>query len=158
MTHSNIDVMARMNAYIPATGIMLGMTLVELDQEAGFVRMTFNVNADFCNPMGNVQGGIIAAMLDDTAAYAIIAKALTIPVFEGKRIGVPTIEFKTSFFSSAHAGPLVTEARCLKFGRTIAFAEAKLFDTEGKTLAVMTTTVMPTALTKPANLVERPKL
>ncbi len=157
MAYTNAEVMERMNTYIPATGLILGMTLVELDQDAGFVRMNFHVKPDFCNPMGNVQGGIIATMLDDTAAYAIIAKALTIPAYEGKRIGVPTLEFKTSFFSSAQAGLLVTEARCLKFGRTIAFAEAKLLNTDGKILAVMTTTVMPTPLTKPVNLHERPK-
>ncbi len=156
MTYTNAEVLERMNAYIPATGLMLGMTLVELDQDTGFVRMNFHVKTDFCNPMGNVQGGTIATMLDDTAAYSIITKALTMPAYGGKRIGVPTLEFKTSFFSSAQAGPLVTEARCLKFGRNIAFAEAKLFDTKGKILAVMTTTVMPTLLTKPANLHERP--
>ena len=122
MAYSNTEIMQRMNTYLPATGIMLGMKLVELDQDAGFVRVEYFAKPEFCNPMGSVQGGFVAAMLDDACAYAVIAKSQSLPDFAGTRIGVPTLEFKTSFLSAAHAGPLVAEAQCLKFGRTIAFA------------------------------------
>ena len=156
MTYTNEQILTRMNSFLPATGLMMGMKLVQLDQEVGFVRVEYLAKPEFCNPMGSVQGGFVAAMLDDAAAYAVIAKAQSMPEFSGTRIGVPTLEFKTSFLAAAHAGQLVAEARCLKFGRNIAFAESKLFNTDGKLLAVMSTTVMPKLLTTPVTLVERP--
>jgi uncharacterized protein (TIGR00369 family) len=105
---------------------------------------------DACrNPMGNVQGGIVVAMLDDAAAFAAIIKS-------GKRIGIPTIELKTSFFAPAKAGvPLYAEGRCLKLGKRIAFMEADLFDEEGTLLARLTTSAIPIELDGPSKLVDR---
>jgi uncharacterized protein (TIGR00369 family) len=99
--------------------------------------------------MGNVQGGIVVAMLDDAAAFAAIIKS-------GKRIGIPTIELKTSFFAPAKAGvPLYAEGRCLKLGKRIAFMEADLFDEEGTLLARLTTSAIPIELDGPSKLVDR---
>jgi len=150
MALNDEDLMARMNKFVPPTAAILGQEILAIDSARGWVRMKFQP-IDACrNPMGNVQGGIVVAMLDDAAAFAAIIKS-------GKRIGIPTIELKTSFFAPARAGvPLFAEGRCLKLGKRIAFMEADLFDEAGTLLARLTTSAVPLDLDGPSNLVERP--
>ena len=137
-----------MNRRVAPTSALLGMTVLAIDQVAGTVRVQFTPKPEFCNPMGNVQGGFIVAMLDDTAALAAIVKA-------GTRIGIPTIELKTSFFGPAKAGaPLFADGRCVKLGKRIAFMEADLTDAAGTLLARLTTSAVPLPMPGAANLVE----
>lgn len=131
------ELLARLNADLPPTGILLGAEILELDP-SGRVRMSFVATPAFCNPNGTVQGGIVAAMLDDAAEMACVADA-------GKRIFVATIEMKVSFLLPAKAGKLYAEGRVIKRGRMIAFLEADLFDGEGALLARMTSTAAPRA-------------
>jgi acyl-coenzyme A thioesterase PaaI-like protein len=70
-----------------------------------------------------------------------------------ERIYVPTLELKTSFLGAAYAGLLYAEARCIKFGKSIAFMEAELMDGEGKILAKMSTTAAPRLLKAKPNLI-----
>lgn len=147
MALGNDDIMARMNSRRPPTSELLGTEILEVDAEAGRVRMSFDAKPAFCNPGGTVQGGFVTAMLDDAAATACIIHA-------GKRIFVPTLELKVSFLSAAYPGTLFAEGRVVKRGRTIAFLEADLFDTGGKLLARMTTTAAPRDIETPV-LVER---
>lgn len=149
MALNDDDLKARMNRFVPPTAAILGQEILEIDSAAGVVKMKFQP-IDACrNPMGNVQGGIVVAMLDDAAAFAAIVKS-------GKRIGIPTIELKTSFFAPAKAGvPLYATGRCLKLGKRIAFMEADLFDEAGTLLARLTTSAVPLELDGPSNLVER---
>jgi uncharacterized protein (TIGR00369 family) len=149
MALNDDDLKARMNRFVPPTAAILGQEIIEVDSAAGRVKMKFQP-IDACrNPMGNVQGGIVVAMLDDAAAFAAIVKS-------GKRIGIPTIELKTSFFAPAKAGvPLYAEGRCLKLGKRIAFMEADLFDEAGTLLARLTTSAIPIDMEGPSSLVDR---
>jgi acyl-coenzyme A thioesterase PaaI-like protein len=67
---------------------------------------------------------------------------------------VPTLELKTSFLGAARPGLLYVEARCIKFGRSIAFMEADLKDGDGTILAKMSTTVAPRPLKHVPTLIE----
>ena len=149
MALNDDDLKARMNRFVPPTSAILGQEILEIDSAAGRVKMKFQP-IDACrNPMGNIQGGIVVAMLDDAAAFAAIVKS-------GRRIGIPTIELKTSFFAPARAGvPLYAEGRCLKLGKRVAFMEADLFDEAGTLLARLTTSAIPVEMPDPANLVAR---
>ncbi|MBV7257687.1 PaaI family thioesterase [Pacificimonas sp. WHA3] len=144
---TNEEVRERMNRFAPPTAAFLKTELLAVDQDAGTVRMAFTVGPELCNPNGSVQGGIVAAMLDDAAAYSAI-------VFSKRKIFVPTLEMKVSFFAAAKTGRLYADGRCVKFGRTIAFMEADLTDEDGKLLARLSTTSAPRDLPNP-KLVER---
>ena len=50
----------------PPCAKTLGWTLIKADENSGTVQVGFEGSAAFCNPGGNIQGGFIAAMLDDT--------------------------------------------------------------------------------------------
>src|SRR5262245_59437166 len=55
----------------PPAAKLLGWKLVEIHPEQGRVRVEFEARAEFLNPVGTVQGGILAAMLDDTMGPAV---------------------------------------------------------------------------------------
>lgn len=143
------ELLARMRAVQAPTAALLGLELIELDSAAGRARFRMVARPDFCNPMGKLQGGIITTALDDAAATACIAKA-------GRRVGVPTIEFKVSFLAPARMGAeLFCEGRVVKLGRTISFAEADMTDADGRLIARMTTSVMLIEVEGPGHFVER---
>ncbi|MCU0892384.1 MAG: PaaI family thioesterase [Sandarakinorhabdus sp.] len=149
MALNDEDLKARMNKFVPPTAELLGQEILEIDSAAGRVKMKFLPIAACRNPMGNIQGGIVVAMLDDAAAFAAIVKS-------GKRIGIPTIELKTSFFAPARAGvPLYAEGRCIKLGKRIAFMEADLTDEDGTLIARLTTSAIPIEMPDHSQLVER---
>ena len=144
----DVELVERMNRRVPPTSLLLGTKVLAIDSAAGTVRMSFEPRPEFCNPMGNVQGGFIVAMLDDCAAVAAV-------VASGQRIVVPTIELKCSFFGVVRMGQTVFgNGRCLKLGKRIAFMEAELSDADGKLLAKLSTSAMPTPMPDSATLVE----
>ena len=146
---TDAELLDKMNRFVPPTAALLGMELLEVESATGRVKMRFFPKPEFCNPMGNVQGGFVVAMLDDAAATAAIVKS-------GERIAIPTIELKTSFFAPAKAGAwLYVEGRCLKLGKRIAFMEADMTDGEGRLLARLSTSAVPLPMAAGANLVER---
>lgn len=151
MAVDDAELLARMRARKAPTTALLGLELESIDSAAGTTRFRMQVSAQFCNPMGSLQGGIVTTALDDAAATAVIAKSQ-------RRVGVPTIEFKVSFFGPAKVGSTVWfEGRVLKYGRTITFAEADMVDAAGKLLARMSTSVMVVALDGPGLFAETEK-
>ena len=143
------EMLEAMRRFAPPTTALLGMELLAVDQQAGSTRFRMKVEQRFCNPMGNLQGGIITTMLDDTAATSMIVKA-------GRKIAVPTVEFKVSFFAPAPLGSVVESVgRCVKLGKRIGFAEADLFDAAGKLLARLSTSVVIVEMAGKPLLVEQ---
>lgn len=90
--------------------------------------MGFEGRRDFLNPAGFIQGGIQAAMLDDTMGPAVWLKS-------GGTLYTATIEMSLSFLAPARPGPLFGEARVLQLGGTIAFLEGSLLDAGGTVLS-----------------------
>lgn len=120
----------------PPCSNTLGMRLSEVDQAAQRVRMDFDVPGMFANPTGAVQGGFIAAMMDEAmSTCCIIASNVTMTA--------PTLEMKTSYLRRLMPGKAAVEARILKWGRSAAFMEAECFDDQGKIVAKATATAIP---------------
>ena len=57
----------------PPCAKTLGLGFVEIDGERGTIETRFEAIEMFLNPVGNVQGGFLAAMLDDTMGTALSA-------------------------------------------------------------------------------------
>jgi hypothetical protein len=66
------DVMAGRAAPPPAA-TTLGWELLHVDPGQGTIEVAFTAGESFTNPMGVVQGGFLAAMLDDTLGPALVA-------------------------------------------------------------------------------------
>lgn len=130
------QLLERLNAKRAPTSILFNAKLLAINSNEGTARLQFEVGPEFCNPRGDIQGGIVAALLDESCAYACIAAAK-------RATFVASLELKTSYLSAAKQGLLFAEARCIKMGRTFAFLEAELTDPNGKLLAKLSTTVAP---------------
>jgi len=54
----------------PKAAETLGIVFTHIDADAGVVEAEFQGRPEFTNPVGNIQGGFLAAMLDDTMGPA----------------------------------------------------------------------------------------
>ncbi len=114
----------------------VGMRLTAVDQAKMTARYEFEARQDFANPTGAIQGGFIAAMLDEAmSATAIIASNVT--------MNAPTLEMKISFLRPLFVGKASAEARILKWGKSTCFIEAELFDPQGQLVAKASATQAP---------------
>ena len=69
---------------------LFNLTVLEVNTKEGTIKVEFDVDEKFCNPAGDVQGGIVSGMVDDATALAFI--------FQNKFRQRPrTIELKTNF-------------------------------------------------------------
>jgi len=125
----------------PASTRTLGFRMVAVSQTEMKVEAAFDAKAEYlANPMGQIQGGFITAMLDEVMSVAcMVASKMTCVA--------PTLEMKTSFLRPAIPGELRGVGRVVKWGRTIAFTEGEIFDADGRLLAKATGTAMPTPFT-----------
>jgi uncharacterized protein (TIGR00369 family) len=85
-------------------------------------REEFVVNAD----AGYTHGGILAALIDIVADYALAA-----------RLGrpYPTVDLRVDYHRPAFRGDLICKGKAIKLGAQVSSAEASIFDSEGRTLA-----------------------
>ena len=122
----------------PTGSQTLGYRMRAVDQASRTVEVDFDARAELlCNPMGQVQGGFLCAMLDECMSVAcMVASSMTSVA--------PTLEMKTTFLRPALPGPLRGVGRVIKWGRTIAFTEGELYDAEGRILAKASGTAVPT--------------
>jgi uncharacterized protein (TIGR00369 family) len=126
------DVMEGRRAPPPAAAL-LGFELLAIDPAQGTIRVRFTARPEFTNPIGVVQGGFLAAMLDDT-----LGPALTATLEPGQF--APTIELKVNFIAPAQPGKLVAEGRVVARGGSIAFLAGELRSEDGALVATATAT------------------
>ena len=124
---------------MPAATTLLGWTLLDYDTKIGWMKVGFTAKPEFANPRNDVQGGFVAAMLDDTMAPAIV-------IMTGGKFAVPTIDLHTRFHRPTPIGAITCEGKVTKLGRQIAFTEGSLFDQNGKLCATATASAMLVAL------------
>ncbi len=123
----------------PPCAETLGWELLAADEETGTVQVAFEGKSAFCNPGGNIQGGFVAAMLDDALGPTILVKS-------GGTHYCATIDLHVSFLAPARPGRLTANGRIVQMGKTIAFLEGELLDSEGRCVARATASarVVPT--------------
>ncbi|MBW0152480.1 MAG: PaaI family thioesterase [Phenylobacterium sp.] len=122
----------------PTGSQTLGFQMVAVSQAEKMVEVAFDAKAELLlNPMKQIQGGYLCAMLDEAMSVACM-------VASGMTHVAPTLEMKTSFLRPAMPGQIKGIGRVVKWGRSIAFTEGELYDPEGRLLAKATGTALPT--------------
>jgi uncharacterized protein (TIGR00369 family) len=117
----------------PPAGVLLGWELVAVDPEAGTIEVAYTATDQFLNPFGAVQGGLLAAMLDDTLGPALVATL-------GPGESAPTTDLHVQFLRPARPGRLVGRGRIVRKGRDVGFMSGELVDEAGEVVAVATAT------------------
>ena len=112
----------------PPCAELLGWEVVDARPADGWIRIRFEGRHEFLNPAGYIQGGFLAAMLDDTMGPAMF-------IYGEGRVFTPTIDLHVSFLSPARPGPLYGEGQVVQAGKSIAFLEGQLMDLSGTLIA-----------------------
>jgi uncharacterized protein (TIGR00369 family) len=101
----------------------------------GYARFRMTIRPEYMQDAGIMQGGLIVAMADETAAHAIMT--LLKP---GE--GLTTIELKNSFLAPAKDGDLIAEAQVYKKGRTLMIADCTVTDDQARPVVRLSATFM----------------
>ena len=117
----------------PPISKLLGWRLIESKPADGVIRVGFEGKPEFCNPAGAIQGGILAAMLDDTMGPAAF-------IMTGGKQYTPTITMTVNFLAPGRVGAFVCEAKVVQMGRTVVFVEARLMDSAETLVATASST------------------
>jgi uncharacterized protein (TIGR00369 family) len=116
----------------PATST-LGFELIAVDPDVGTIEVGFLASDSFLNPVGVIQGGFLAAMLDETLGPALVATL-------GPDQFAPTADLHIQFLRPAKPGRLIGRGRVVRKGRDLAFMSGELVDESGEVVAVATAT------------------
>lgn len=116
----------------PPAAKTLGMKILKVDPATGELEAEFEGKQEFTNPAGNIQGGFLSAMLDDTMGPAL-ASQLAAGEF------APTLHLNVQFISAAKTGKLSGFGRVVKKGKDICFLSGELSQ-DGRVVATATAT------------------
>ncbi len=92
----------------------MGIRVDRLGQ--GYARFVLPFRPELANSIGLLQGGVIAALADETVAFALYSL-----VRKGETIN--TVEMKINFLGAVKEGEVEAEAHIAKRGRTISLGE-----------------------------------
>lgn len=119
----------------------LGLEILDADKQARTVKVAFNASDDLCNLWGGIQGGMVAAMLDDVMSLAVGVD------LDWGEIS-PTLELKVSMIAPARPGRLYGEGRVIKRGKSVGFIEGELRNEAGDLIATGSSTATYVRLKK----------
>jgi uncharacterized protein (TIGR00369 family) len=125
-----------MNGELPPPDVAktLGIAFKAVDAEAGTIEVEFQAKPEFTNPAGNIQGGFLAAMLDDTMGPALAATL-------ARGEFAPTLNLNVSFEQPAKVGAILGKGRVVKRGREVCFLAGELYQ-GGERIASATATAI----------------
>ena len=103
----------------------------------GDVVMTAQPDESHYNPIGSVHGGFFATVLDSVCGCAVHS---TLPA----GVGYTSLEIKVSFLRpiTAGTGAVTAHGWITRGGKTAAFAEADIRDSDGRVLATASSTCL----------------
>jgi uncharacterized protein (TIGR00369 family) len=116
----------------PAAATLIGMRLESFGQGEALVAL--DSTAAHANPMGTVQGGILAAMADAAMGWAFMTTL-------GEGESYTTLEIKVNFLRPVWAGRLEAQGRVKSGGRTVSLVECDVV-ADGKLVAHAVSTCM----------------
>jgi uncharacterized protein (TIGR00369 family) len=118
----------------PPCAKTLGLKILEVGGERGTIVVQFSAKPEFLNPAGHVQGGFLAAMLDDTMGPALVA---TLDVGEFS----PTLNLNVQFHRPARQGLLRGTGRVVTRGKEVCQLSGELSQ-DDKIVATATATAI----------------
>ena len=106
---------------------LLGLRLVRAEQGRVEIALPFREDLFANTDDPYIHGGVIAALIDTAACFAVIA---------GVGRDVPTIDLRVDYFRPARREDLRAIGTMIKGGRTLAVADAEVVGADGRVIAV----------------------
>ncbi len=94
------------------------------------------LDADTCHlqPYGIVHGGVLATLIDTATFWAAFLRV-------DETDGLVNIDLNLNYLEPVVTGRLVADGRCLRAGRSLSYAEARITDADGRLVAHGTSTL-----------------
>ena len=109
-----MESMVRGETAMPAAATLIGMRLESF--ATGEALVALDATAAHANPMGTVQGGILAAVADAAMGWAFMTTL-------GENESYTTLEVKINFLRPVWAGRLEARGRVKSAGRNVSLVE-----------------------------------
>jgi uncharacterized protein (TIGR00369 family) len=111
----------------------MAMKLVSIEPDKAVIELT----PDRCHLQlfGIVHGGVLATLIDTATFWSVFMR---IP----EDAGLVNIDLKLNYLRSVTNQKLKAEARAIRSGNTLSYAECHVFDSGGQTVAHGTSTLM----------------
>ena len=117
----------------PPAATLLGMRLASF--APGEAHVELDATGAHGNPMGTVQGGVLAAIADAAMGWAYMTT-----LDDGE--SYTTVEMKVNFLRAVRTGRIAARAFVKNAGRTLGLIECDVLDADGKLLAHAVSTCM----------------
>jgi len=127
-----MDSMVRGDTPLPPAATLIGMRLESFAEGEALVAL--DATAAHANPMGTVQGGVLAAVADAAMGWALMTTL-------GENESYTTLEVKVNFLKPVWAGRLEARGRVKSAGRTVSLVECDVLS-GGKLVAHGVSTCM----------------
>ena len=109
------------------------MRLISISWEQAMVEL--EMENCHLQPYGIAHGGVLATLIDTATFCAAFAR---LP----EDAGLVNVDLKLNYLKAVQSGILTAEGHCLRSGKTISYAEARVVDEEGELVAHGTSTLM----------------
>lgn len=110
-----------------------------LDIEVGYAAIRYTIRNEMTNPLGTIQGGVMAALIDDTMGLAFYS------LFENNMF--TTTNLNINYLFGAKEGEEVTvKANVVRIGKKIANVECKVYNHEDDIICTATSNLVVTSV------------
>lgn len=131
MTDAEIRAYLSDPSHAPPCSILLGFEMLDFSADDGWAEMAFTPKPSFANPLATVQGGFVAAMLDDAMG---LAGSIAVR-FEKV---VPTLQLNVIFVNPTPVERLIARGEVVRLGKNTTLLAGWLKRADGTLLATGT--------------------
>jgi uncharacterized protein (TIGR00369 family) len=111
--------------------LSMKLTSVEPDR----AELTLDIHSSHFQVFNLVHGGVLATLIDTATYWAVFG---SLP----EDAGLVNVELKLNYLQPVTRGPLSACGECIRAGRTLSYAEARVCDARGEICAHGTSTLM----------------
>ena len=136
-------IMKMLNGEIPLPEIArsLGAKVIEVLPDQGLLSMEYEVGSGFTNPAEQIQGGILASMLDDTMSLALLSTY-------DENVFAPSLELKINFILPAFPGKFIGLGKVLAKGKSVCVLEGDLWQNKKRVARASATALIIKKITE----------
>lgn len=113
---------------------LLSMKIRELEVGRSLLEIDLS-HQKHLQPFGMVHGGVFSSIIDAATFWAAYSEV-------DEDSGMTTVDLKLNYLAPATSGKLIARGRCIKLGKTLGLAEAKVTNERGRLLAHGISTLM----------------
>ncbi len=110
-----------------------------LEVEEGYAAISYMIRKEMTNPLGTIQGGVMAALIDDTMGLAFYT------LFQQNMY--TTTNLNVNFLFGAKEGEkVIVKANTVRIGKKIANIECKVYNEKGGIITTATSNLVVTSV------------